>query len=224
MGNLVELGDRAHPELTQLLRGDKAMNAKLCYYAACWASLMLTSPTEPLWMDWLEKVIGRFGRSWPEDAWLIDKYLRPLYTHHVLSREELGNGLNDPWHFWQFMHDGDDALPHVHRRQMCDNTLNPPFKIGQVFRHRRYGWLGVITSWHEEGLLPGRRLARTFYFMCLATVGPEPHLVSAHNIELVFDPTLVVSDVLPLAGKYFKRFDSETYRFISNIRDEYPDD
>lgn len=30
--------------------------------------------------------------------------------------------------------------------------------------------------------------------------------------------------LLRLAGRYFKRWDTEEERFISNIRDEYPDD
>ena len=49
--------------------------------------------------------------------------------------------------------------------------------------------------------------------------------VAEENIEIIkpdismIPPTLVV-----LAGKYFKRFDSEKWRFVSNVRDEYPDD
>lgn len=30
--------------------------------------------------------------------------------------------------------------------------------------------------------------------------------------------------LMNLAGRYFKRYDSETNMFVSNIRDEYPED
>ncbi len=30
--------------------------------------------------------------------------------------------------------------------------------------------------------------------------------------------------LMTLAGRYFKRWDATTQRFVSNMRDEYPDD
>lgn len=46
--------------------------------------------------------------------------------------------------------------------------------------------------------------------------------VAEENIApLVGSP---LSSLLRLAGRYFKRWDTQEERFISNIRDEYPDD
>ena len=46
--------------------------------------------------------------------------------------------------------------------------------------------------------------------------------VAEENIEILepIDPPL---ELLPMAGKCFKRWDRERHRFVSNIQDEYPD-
>lgn len=48
--------------------------------------------------------------------------------------------------------------------------------------------------------------------------------MAPHNIELVSDSSLVKEDMFPLSGKFFKRFDTDTCQFISNIREEFPQD
>jgi len=46
--------------------------------------------------------------------------------------------------------------------------------------------------------------------------------VAEENIHPLFaEPS---DSFMKLAGKYFKRWDAETRMFVSNIRDEYPDD
>ena len=46
--------------------------------------------------------------------------------------------------------------------------------------------------------------------------------VAEENIEIMQgDP---VPALLTIAGQYFKRWDSDAKSFVSNIRDEYPDD
>lgn len=46
--------------------------------------------------------------------------------------------------------------------------------------------------------------------------------VAEENIETV---QLTASDsLMSLAGRYFKRWDKSTSTFVSNIKDEYPDD
>lgn len=49
--------------------------------------------------------------------------------------------------------------------------------------------------------------------------------MAEENVDVIFPPA---SD-LPLsffavAGKYFKRWDKDNREFVSNIREEYPDD
>lgn len=49
--------------------------------------------------------------------------------------------------------------------------------------------------------------------------------MAEENIEIAQpDISLIPVELTTLAGKYFKRWDRETGRFVSNLRDEYPDD
>lgn len=47
-------------------------------------------------------------------------------------------------------------------------------------------------------------------------------VVAAGNIEVITDESLVRLDMFPVAGRFFKRFDRATCRFIHNLEDEYP--
>lgn len=46
--------------------------------------------------------------------------------------------------------------------------------------------------------------------------------MAEENIRPTTDPPS--EDLLDLAGRYFKRWDESHKSFVSNIRDEYPDD
>lgn len=46
--------------------------------------------------------------------------------------------------------------------------------------------------------------------------------VAEENIELL-ELEAAPKLLMDLAGRYFKRWDGESRRFVSNIRDEYPD-
>ncbi|PTB62445.1 hypothetical protein BBK36DRAFT_1163127 [Trichoderma citrinoviride] len=241
VARISDLQEHAHPELSQLLHGNNRMNADACLYAASWATLLLMPPNNTTWLERLAKFLRRFPGAWPEDVWMVEKYLWPLYSSVINPRDgfprNIDAGFGNPWQYWQFVRDADGMAPLVHRRDLCDDPRGPPFYIGQVFRHRRYGWLGAITSWHERGShqssLPGRardeashqRPTNSHYslcFMCITETEPEQHVVALRNVELISDPSLIKEDMFPMAGKFFKRFDPDTCRFISNIREEYP--
>lgn len=48
--------------------------------------------------------------------------------------------------------------------------------------------------------------------------------VAAENIELLGPDTPPSPALMQLAGRHFKRWDPATHSFVSNLRDEYPDD
>ncbi|KJZ72408.1 hypothetical protein HIM_08211 [Hirsutella minnesotensis 3608] len=238
---VLELQDEAHPELTQLLSGNSSMNMEAALYASLWAPLMLTPPNTFEWDDCLANFLRRFAGSWPEDLWLVEKYLWPSYNSIAPFRDGLARhanrSLGDPWAHCRLVRKQDSDVPVALRRNGFGNE-SVPFKIGQVFRHRRYGWIGVITGWSEhtrnvseqggegvsgQGSLP-LRPPNQFYFMCFPSTGSEPHVVAADNVELIHDPSQIDDDMFPLAGKFFKRFDRATCIFISNIKEQYPDD
>ena len=191
---ILELQNDAHPELSQLLSGNSVMNVEAAVYAALWAGLMLTPPNTFEWDDRLASFLRRFAGSWPEDAWLVEKYLWPMYNsfaplRHGFARH-VNRGLGDPWEHWRLVRDQDVLAPPVLSRS-AEGNQSVPFKIGQVFRHRRYGWVGVITGWSDQGTrrlpvstsrdavqpeeagssgtqsAPPSRPANQFYFMCL---------------------------------------------------------
>ncbi|KAG5984883.1 hypothetical protein E4U55_002811 [Claviceps digitariae] len=248
---ILELQNDAHPELSQLMRGNNAMNVEASLYSALWSSLMLTPSNTFEWHDRLANLLRRSAIGWPEDAWLVEKYLWPMYAISSSPRDafvrHVIHVLGDPWKHWQLVRDQDDMIPPVFRRENGGNHA-VPFRVGQVFRHRRYGWIGVITGWSDHSsqrLIESAsrdvengtetlqsasqnntvvRSPNQFHFMCFPSTGSEPHVVAADNIELIHDPTRISDDMFPMAGKFFKRFDPETCSFISNIKEQYPND
>lgn len=166
LSRILELQDNAHPELSQLMRGDNAINVEACLYSAMWASLMLTPSNTPDWLDRLANFLRRFAGSWPEDAWLVEQYLRPIYESLPPSRQgfppHANQGMGNPWEHWRLVREQDGIMPLVSRRKVPRVSMNTsdvidiPFKIGHVFRHRRYGWIGAITGWSDRG---ARRLS-----------------------------------------------------------------
>lgn len=50
-----------------------------------------------------------------------------------------------------------------------------------------------------------------------------PRYLAEQNINII-TPADPPGELLGLAGKYFKRWDYTTRRFVSNIKHEYPDD
>jgi F-box protein 21 len=47
--------------------------------------------------------------------------------------------------------------------------------------------------------------------------------VAEDNIEIM-EPHGIPDGLMDLAGRFFKRWDVVSQRFVSNIKDEYPDD
>jgi F-box protein 21 len=48
--------------------------------------------------------------------------------------------------------------------------------------------------------------------------------VAQENIGPVSTDTTPSEAILKLAGRHFKRWDPENHIFVSNVRDQYPDD
>ncbi|KAG6059162.1 hypothetical protein E4U17_006817 [Claviceps sp. LM77 group G4] len=237
---ILQLQDNAHPELSQLLRGSAATNVDASLYSALWASAMLTPCNTSEWHNHLTNLLSRSALGWPEDAWLVGRYLYPMYiSSYYPPNPNQRSQIRDPREHWELLRQQDNIIPPVFRREQGSQAI--PFKIGQVFRHRRYGWIGVITGWSDRNFTrhmdsavethqpTGQnsmavRPPNQLFFMCFPSTGSEPHVVAPENIELIHDPTRISDDMFPMAGKFFKRFDAETCSFISNNKEQYPDD
>ncbi|KAH6982830.1 Transglutaminase-like superfamily-domain-containing protein [Ilyonectria sp. MPI-CAGE-AT-0026] len=245
-----ESRDLNDPELTQLMSGNGSMNMDAALYSAFWAALLMTPVNVFAWDESLEPFLRRFAKSWHEDAWLVEKYLIPLYDQFTPLRDRFARngpqGWDDPREILGLVRELDGLTPPVFRRDR-EGMQPVPYKIGQVFQHRRYRWIGVINGWTDQGTrrlpmphtvaidetlddssdteLPSlvRPRNQTFY-TCLRTTGPERHVVAEDNIVLIRNADEIPESILPLAGKFFKRFDRATCSFVSNIKEQYPDD
>ncbi|KAG5287103.1 F-box domain-containing protein [Histoplasma ohiense] len=173
----------------------------------------------------LPSLMDNVASDFQSDVYLIEEYLIPLFAdlpEYAPLQESV-----------RVLRAGDEIPKQVRRR--TPEHKNIKYKIGQVFRHRRYDYVAVITGWDAEcgageqwmqrmgidRLRAGRHQSFYHVLVCDKSV----RYVAEENIELV---SLEISELPPaflkLAGKHFKRWDSESRRFVSNIRDEYPDD
>ncbi|KAF8461068.1 Hemimethylated DNA-binding protein YccV like-domain-containing protein [Kalaharituber pfeilii] len=111
---------------------------------------------------------------------------------------------------------------------------NVRYRVGTIFRHKRYDYDAVITGWTKncatdenwirhmqvDKLKRGRH--QPFYNVFVAD-GSSRYVAEDNIIPLQPKEGHVLSNFLAL-GKYFKRFDENEGRFVSNLMDEYPDD
>ncbi|KAK8074117.1 hypothetical protein PG994_005016 [Apiospora phragmitis] len=117
--------------------------------------------------------------------------------------------------------DGSDTMPIV------------KYRVGQYFEHRRYQYEGIITGWDETCKMPeawiqqmrvddledGRH--QPFYHI-IDTHRNSRYVAQENILKLTREPT---GDIITkIAGRYFKRWDTEGHVFVSNLKEEYPDD
>ncbi|KAF2252539.1 YccV-like-domain-containing protein [Trematosphaeria pertusa] len=203
------------------------------FYATIWAMMMLgpredeaggLSNITSRRRQYLPYLLEHFQTHYPWDVTLLEQYVIPLFY-------------NQP--------EGQRLMSFVHSMHTLDGMRNPqkprhsgredvPFKVGQLFEHKRYHYEGVITGWDascEAGedwilnmgvdrLAHGRNQSFYHVLVCDKSV----RYVAEENI-LPVDPSVKPSEaMLKLAGRHFKRWDDENHVFVSNVRDEYPDD
>ncbi|KAI9845954.1 MAG: hypothetical protein M1838_001503 [Thelocarpon superellum] len=160
----------------------------------------------------------------PEDVWLVE--------HHLLG----GSGVARHPHLLAVVNlvRQKDASTRRPKRRDPDVLQKPiRYHVGQVFKHRRYAYHAVVTGWDiqcEAGegwiremqvdqLSGGRQQC---FYQVLVDDGSERY-VAEENIHVIILNS-APARLLPLAGKYFKRWDQATGTFVSNVRDEFPDD
>lgn len=105
------------------------------------------------------------------------------------------------------------------------------YQIGHYFQHKRFGYRGFIVGWDThcaagpawilsmgvDDLPRGRE--QPFYN--IRGDDRSSRYVAEENIEILNERP--EQGLLRLAGRFFKRWDEDEKRFVSNICDEYPD-
>lgn len=88
------------------------------------------------------------------------------------------------------------------------------------------GYPRCENSSEEDASEPGtperRGRWRTFY--CALKSGNDRVKVAQESIEIIKEPARIPESLMYMAGKFFKRFDRDECRFVSNINELYPDD
>lgn len=118
------------------------------FYSALWAHYMFGNPSRRLTTtaqsQFIPLILERFERLYPMDATLIEHYIVPLYSNPPNTGHwELHEALR--------VVKAADQTPRQLRRRNTPATIEGvKYKIGQVFRHKRYAYTAVITGWDIE--------------------------------------------------------------------------
>ncbi|KAK6352700.1 hypothetical protein TWF730_009511 [Orbilia blumenaviensis] len=200
-------------------RQDPGINIDAAEYAALFAVALLSN-------TWTTRILEPLCRclqeSFPLDVGLIEKYIVPL----------AGPG-SRPARLLQTiciaLRNEDGMVRRPKLRSLTENR-GVLFRIGTIFKHRRYGYQAVITGWTvnmtyegldvEEGDLQ-KGLMQPFYRVMVDDLSMR--YVAQENI-LEQRPLSAGRLNNILAGKYFQRFNASDGRFVSNMKEEYPDD
>ncbi|OCK80559.1 F-box domain-containing protein [Lepidopterella palustris CBS 459.81] len=203
------------------------------FYGTLWAMLILGVQAEDSGSiisiatrrrQYLPYLCEHFQQHFPWDVTLVEDYVIPL--------------LYD-------MPEGQRLLQYANRIHASDRIQKPitartaraasvKYKVGHLFNHRRYRYEGVITGWDTrcgaseewirhmdvDSLSQGRH--QSFYHVLVCD--KSTRYVAEENIKLATGDVRPSEAMLKLAGRYFKRWDLVNGIFVSNIRDEYPDD
>lgn len=110
-------------------------------YAALWSSLLFSTSLRPAELrHYLPWFLELFATEFPSDVNLVEQYLVPLFQGS-LQQEDILESLH-------VVRAVDEIPKQVKRRTPEHKAVR--YRIGQVFRHRRYIYLAVITGWDTE--------------------------------------------------------------------------
>lgn len=134
-------------DYSQLLDGHGWPIMAASHYASLWSNLLLSQPTHFEWVRHLAGLLDHVSRTYPEDCWLIERYLMPAYDglgtmRHLDVRAE-------PRNLLRLIRRTSEARAPVYQRLESENGTEV-YRVGDVFRHRRYGYFGIITGWSSQ--------------------------------------------------------------------------
>ncbi|KNG80221.1 F-box domain protein [Aspergillus nomiae NRRL 13137] len=204
----------------------EAVDTVSAKYAALWSTMLLSDPSRPAefrhHLPWLMEL---FATEFPSDIYLVEQYVVPIFRG-LLEYEHILESLH-------IMRAVDEIPKQVKRR--FPGRCDVKYRIGQVFRHRRYNYIAIITGWDTEcdaGEQWMRRMGidrlqggrhQSFYHVLVED--RSVRYVAEENIELLVpDISELPTNLTAVAGRHFRRWNEATRSFVSNIKDEYPDD
>ncbi|KIY02788.1 uncharacterized protein Z520_01253 [Fonsecaea multimorphosa CBS 102226] len=207
------------------------INANLATYAALFSLVILASHPirHPAHLrQHLAVLTQHFLEYFDLDIHLFETHVLPL-TYTLPDSRAYRNLIS------QLKESDHESRPAKYRSDPRNSLVK--YGIGQVFTHRRRGYLAVIYGWdpycrmqeqwitmNQVDRLPNGR-HQPFYNVLVED--ESTRYVAEENVMLLSasDITEDRINAFPIEiGKWFKRYDPETGTFVSNVRDEYPED
>lgn len=150
---------RSHEHLAvdhlAVLRDDRPVSRWIVegtIYSTHWANLLMTPVSNFQWDSTIDEFLHYVTHFFPEDAWMVEQYIVPLYmifTQSIQPRHRFT--LENVPEVLHLLRNSDNRQPTVSRRYTQEIHQNVWYTVGQVFRHRRYGYIGIINGWGEKG-------------------------------------------------------------------------
>lgn len=128
--------------VARLLKGHDVMNLYSCLYSVKWVRALFSQPYTLLWNQRVADLLRFAVQNWPEDSWFIQEYAMTLPSINVVQP-----ALSQLETFQRDVMAADQAPISEYQDSLSASRV-APFKIGQVFSHRRFGWIGVITGFY----------------------------------------------------------------------------
>jgi F-box protein 21 len=118
------------------------------FYSALWANFVFGHPMPvsqgSSQRQFIPLILERFERLYPMDASLIEQYICPLFNNPSIAEHwELHEAL-------RVVRAADQTPKQIRLRDTPAARNGVKYKVGQVFRHKRYSYSAVITGWDIE--------------------------------------------------------------------------
>ncbi|KAK1978381.1 F-box domain-containing protein [Colletotrichum cereale] len=184
--------------LAGLGTGTALQNLELSVYAAAWATTLLDPGA---FVDVTSHFALRFNSLRFDDAWLVEK----IYIARPQPHADVFLAAPNPEYILRLIRRADDQEPMLREPQ-----TNMEFKTGNVVRHSRYGFVGVVIN----GEVPPQGSVLYYRLLTPPSMQGTFSLVKASSLELVRDAEEAQAAMFSDTGLFFKRFDRESCSFI----------
>ncbi|OLL24686.1 F-box only protein 21 [Neolecta irregularis DAH-3] len=209
--------------INSIQQGEDSRNGKpLALYSAIAALLTMNNEIDERTRDIFASIIQN---HFPMDVDILEQ---------VISRLQNFNDTGELSSQCRSIRSNDNTPLPIHRRQ---NTSLISYRIGDVFQHKRYSYVAVITGYTEvcntaEEWIRAMRIdelnrGRDQPFYHVIAEDGSSRYVAEENIRPINDiASCEIFQDLEDIGKYFRRFNQETGRFVPapDLEISYPDD
>ncbi|KAK5172978.1 uncharacterized protein LTR77_003100 [Saxophila tyrrhenica] len=201
---------------------------ELAWYSMLWSMMVLGDPDPAAALvrrrQCLPYLAEHFQQHYPWDIGFVENIIVPMFDGdrelHVLM------------HMITTHRAGDRNAKAPCPRDSDEKNNDVKFKVGQHFQHKRYGYEGFIIGWDHKCSAEPRWIqqmrvddlprGREQPFYNVVADDKSQRYVAEENISRMYMKP--GDNMMQLAGRYFKRWDDDNKAFVSNLRDEYPDD